>query len=126
MSADPSPRPRVLAALTEAPALTVTGRGLEALEVAEQAPQLHLLLGDAQAIAHPGIHHVFRLGALIELGRLAEAEELGKRGHSAAARGGPPIGRIWWTLGLGRIALLEGRPRTALQWLGESAAVAQG
>jgi ATP/maltotriose-dependent transcriptional regulator MalT len=94
--------------------------------VAERAHALHLTLGDAQAIAHPGIHHVFRMGALIELGRLAEAEDLGTQGHAAAAQGGPPIGRIWWTLGLGRVALLEGRPRTALQWLGESAAVAQG
>ena len=59
--------------------------------------------------------------ALTEAGRLAEAEAVALPGYQRATRRGPPLGRDWFLLGLGKAALLTGRPRTAHRWLAEAA-----
>jgi DNA-binding NarL/FixJ family response regulator len=121
MSTDPTPRARVLLAITEIPSLIVIGRCEDALAEIDVAQPLHRGLQDQSAIAHPGVHTVYRMHALTEAGRLAEAYAIAERGYRRANVGGPPLGRDWFAIGLGRIALLEGRPRTARRWLAEAA-----
>jgi DNA-binding CsgD family transcriptional regulator len=69
---------------------------------------------------------VHKLRALLDAGRLAEATDLAARGYEQASRAGPPLGRTWYLLGLGRAALLAGQPRTAQRWLSEAAVLSMG
>ena len=119
MSEDPLPRARVLRAIAMVPALVATGQSETAAAMAEQAHTEHRALTDQTAIAHPGVHVVHRMDALLDLGRLGEASAIASRGYQRAARGGPPLGRDWFGLGLGKAALLGGQARTAARWLSE-------
>ncbi len=74
-----APRLRVLAAMPRAAALAMTGRTAEAVAISEQAYDDHLALGDELAIASPGTHRVNLLFALVQAGRLDEAEARGAR-----------------------------------------------
>lgn len=121
MSDDPSPRARVLRAIVAVPALTATGRCETAVEASAAAYAEHRQLGDQTAIAPAGVHFVHRMNALLEAGRLAEARAIASRGYERASRGGPPLARDWYGLGLGRAALLGGQPRSAARWLAECA-----
>jgi DNA-binding CsgD family transcriptional regulator/tetratricopeptide (TPR) repeat protein len=122
LSSAPTPRARVLRAIAEIPALIVVGRCEDALAEIEVAQPAHRALEDQSAIAHPGVHTVYRVHALTEAGQLAEAYAIAERGYRRAnVGGGPPMGRDWFAAGLGRIALLQGRPRTARRWLAEAA-----
>jgi DNA-binding CsgD family transcriptional regulator len=126
MSADPTPRATVLRSIVEIPALTAIGRCDTALGMVDAAYRAHRRLDDASVIAHPGIHLVYRLQALLDAGRLGEAVELAERGYEQASRGGPPLGRTWFAIGLGRAALLAGKPRTARRWLSEGVVLSMG
>jgi ATP/maltotriose-dependent transcriptional regulator MalT len=111
-----SPRLRVLAAIPRAAALAMTGRTTEAIAVSKQAFADHLALGDELAIASPGTHRVNLLFALIQAGRLDEAEEQGQQWFDAAVRARMPLGVIWTGVHLARCALAQGRPATAIGW----------
>ncbi|MET0460316.1 MAG: LuxR C-terminal-related transcriptional regulator [Ilumatobacteraceae bacterium] len=126
MSADPAPRSRVLRWIAEIPALLAVGQCDTALGMVDEAYAAHLALEDASVIAHPGVHVVHKLQGLLDAGRLTEATDLAERGYERAGRGGPPLGRTWFVLGLGRAALLAGRPRTAQRWLSEGAVLSMG
>ena len=126
MSATPTPRAQVLRSIVEIPALTAVGRCERALSMVDAAFAAHRRLKDPMVIAHPGIHLVYRLQALLDAGRLGEAVELAERGYELASRGGPPLGRTWFAVGLGRAALLAGRPRTARRWLSEGVVLSMG
>ena len=73
----------------------MTGRTTEAMAISKQAFDDHLALGDELAIASPGTHRVNLLFALIQAGRLDEAEERGRSWFDAAARARMPLGVIW-------------------------------
>jgi DNA-binding CsgD family transcriptional regulator len=126
MSATPAPRALVLRSIAELPALLATGRCDTVLSMVDDAYAAHQALADPSAIAHPGIHLVYRLQALLEAGRLGEAVDLAEIGYERAGRGGPPLGRTWFAIGLGRAALLAGRPRTAQRWLAEGVVASIG
>jgi ATP/maltotriose-dependent transcriptional regulator MalT len=111
-----APRLRVLAAMPRAAALAMTGRTAEAVAVSEQAYDDHLALGDELAIASPGTHRVNLLFALVQAGRLGEAEGRGRGWFEVAARARMPLGVIWLGVHLARCALAQGRPATALRW----------
>ena len=111
-----SPRLRVLAAIPRAAALAMTGRTTEAIAVSTQALDDHLALGDELAIASPGTHRVNRLFALIQAGRLSEADERGRAWFDVAARARMPLGVIWIGVHLARCALAQGHPVTAIRW----------
>jgi ATP/maltotriose-dependent transcriptional regulator MalT len=110
------PRVRVLAAIARAAALATTGRTAEAIAVSSEGYEHHLGLGDELAIAPPGTHMVNQTWALVEAGRLAEAEALGHRWVDLAARVRMPLGVTWFCLHLARCALAQGKPATARQW----------
>ena len=69
---------------------------------------------------------MYKIQALLEAGRIDEAQELAALGSERTWRGGPPLGRTWFLLGLGRAALLAGRPRTAEKWLAEGVLMSMG
>jgi ATP/maltotriose-dependent transcriptional regulator MalT len=114
------PRVRVLAAIARAAALATTGQTAEAIAVSTRGYEDHLALGDELAIAPAGTHVVNRTWALVEAGRLPEAEHLGRRWLNLAAGVRMPLGVTWFALHLARCALAQGRPATARQ-LGERA-----
>ena len=91
------------------------GRTAEAVAVSEQAYDDHLALGDELAIASPGTHRVNLLFALVQAGRLGEAEARGRAWFEVAARARMPLGVIWLGVHLARCALAQGRPATALR-----------
>jgi DNA-binding CsgD family transcriptional regulator len=111
-----SPRLRVLAAIPRAASLAMVGRTSEAIAVSQDAFDDHLALGDELAIASPGTHRVNLLFALIQAGRLDEAEERGRPWFDAAVRARMPLGVIWTGVHLARCALAQGRPATAIGW----------
>jgi len=110
------PRLRVLAAIPRAAALAMIGRTAEAIAVGQQAYDDHLALGDELAIASPGTHRVNLLFAMVQAGRLAEAEANGRAWWDVAARARMPLGVIWLGVHLARCALSQGLPETALGW----------
>jgi DNA-binding CsgD family transcriptional regulator len=115
-----NPRLRVLAAMPRAAALAMTGRTAEAVAVAEQAYDDHVALGDELAIASPGTHRVNLLFALVQAGRLGEADEKGRSWFDVAVRARAPLGVIWLAVHLARCALTQGRPDTAMRWSGRA------
>jgi DNA-binding CsgD family transcriptional regulator len=118
-----SPRVRALAAVTEIPALIMSGRCETAVTAARQALRARDELGDQLIITPPRVHILYEVHALTECGRLVEAEELAAAGRRTEGEEGLPDGQMWFALNLGRIALLGGRPRTAARWLAEAASL---
>jgi DNA-binding CsgD family transcriptional regulator/tetratricopeptide (TPR) repeat protein len=110
-----APRVRVLAAIGRAAALATTGQTEQAIAISTLGYEEHLALGDELAIAPAGTHVVNRTWALVEAGRLAEAEQLGRTWLDLATRVRMPLGVTWFALHLARCALAQGRPATARQ-----------
>lgn len=73
----------------------------------------------------PDIRNAVRMLVLTEAGRLREAEELAGACHTAAARAGLRWPQLWFAGGLGRLALLHGRPKRAARWFREQASLAE-
>jgi DNA-binding CsgD family transcriptional regulator len=118
-------RTRVERAIAEAPALAVTGRTEQAVQVAKDGYADHAAFGDQLAIAHPGTHILTEVLALTEAGRLAEAEELAGAGAEVATADRVPIAQIWFATNRARIALIQGRPVTARQHATEAVALSK-
>jgi DNA-binding CsgD family transcriptional regulator len=110
-----TPRVRVLAAIGQAAALATTGQTEQAIAVSTRGYDDHLALGEELAIAPAGTHVVNRTWALVEAGRLVEAEQLGRAWLDLAARVRMPLGVTWFALHVARCALAQGRPATARQ-----------
>ena len=111
-----SPRVHVLAAIARASALATIGRTAEAISVSKQAYRDHLALGDELAISSPGTHRVNQLFALVQAGRLVEADEKGRAWFDVVERARNPLGVMWLGVHLARCALIHGRPATVLRW----------
>ena len=111
-----TPRLAVLAAIPRGAALALVGRTAEARAVTSTAYRDHVALGDELAIALPGTHLVTHLYALVQAGRLREAEEKGRSRFDAWSRARSALGVAWVGLHLSRAAILEGRPATAIDW----------
>lgn len=116
-------RAGVTAAVGMAPALSVTGRCHEAIEVADRAFAARIELGDQEILSEAGIYLVARSLALGELGRLAEATGTADAGYEGSVAGRYPLGQAWFALMRGRIALLTGRLSLAFDQFCEGAAV---
>ena len=126
MSGRPSARARVLRSISEIPALLSVGRCDTALSLVDAAYAEHLALDDPAAMPHPGLHIVYKMRGLLDAGRIEEADALAAAVYERAGLDGPPIGRTWFLLGLGRAALQAGRPRTARRWLSEGVVLTTG
>ena len=98
MSQEPTARAAVLRSIAEIPALIATGRCERALALVDDAYVAHTSLGDPAVMAHPGIHIVYKIQALLEAGRIDEAQELaalGSDGHGAVDRRSGERGSCW-------------------------------
>jgi DNA-binding CsgD family transcriptional regulator len=112
-----TPRLQVLASIPRAAALAQMGQTAEAVRVSRQAAANHVALGDELAIASPGTHRVNELFALVQAGRLDEADARGRPSFDVAARARMPLGVIWVGFHLARCAVARGQPATALGWI---------
>jgi DNA-binding CsgD family transcriptional regulator len=110
------PRIQVLGAIARASALATIGQTADAISVSKQAYRDHLALGDELAISSPGTHRVNQIFALVQAGRLAEADEKGRAWFDVVERARNPLGLMWLGVHLARCALIQGRPATALRW----------
>ncbi|HEY3095955.1 MAG TPA: LuxR C-terminal-related transcriptional regulator [Acidimicrobiia bacterium] len=111
----------VKAALAAGSAFALSGRTARAIRVADRAFELRIALGDQVQMAGPGVYLVARALALAEAGRLDEAEATARAGYDGAVASEVLEGQGWFTVMLGRICLLQGRPVTAARWLREAA-----
>ena len=115
------PRGQVLRSIAEVPALILTGRCETARDSRVARSAEHEALGDQLAIAHPGIHVIQEVYALMDSGRIEDAWQLASAAFPIATRVRRAVGSIWFAFGLGRSAWLAGRLETARRWLAESA-----
>ncbi len=116
-------RTYVSAALSAATARALGGRTDAAIEIADRAIAARTALGDQVQMSGPGIYIVARSLALLEAGRLAEAEENARLGYDGAAERHVLDGQAWFGVILGRISLHAGRVATAARWFREAAVV---
>jgi len=118
-------RTEVLIALVESPALAAVGQTARAVEVAVEGFATHSGMDDPLALAHPGTHFVNQVFALVEAGRLDEADELAGLGYEVAVADAVPIAQIWFAVMLGKSAGLRGRMDESLRWYREGASTAR-
>ncbi|WP_421118717.1 LuxR C-terminal-related transcriptional regulator [Aquihabitans daechungensis] len=118
-------RTRVLIALIRAPALAAVGQTQRATEVATEGFAEHAAMADPMALAHPGTHIVNQTFALVEAGRLDQAEELAGLGYEVAVGDAVPIAQIWFAIMLGKTAGLRGRMDESRRWYQEAASTAR-
>ncbi len=118
-------RTRVLIALIRSPALAAIGQTERAAEVAIEGFAEHLAMADPMALAHPGTHIVNQTFALVEAGRLDDAEELAAMGYEVAVADAVPIAQIWFAIMLGQATGLRGRMDESRRWYQEAASTAR-
>lgn len=118
---DPHPRASVVAAGAAGPALLAAGRADDAAAIAERAFSVALGLGPQPAIAHPALQAIVQAMALVESGRLRDAEGVARTGYDWSLVSGFPIGQAWFALALGWARLLSGRLADAERLFRESA-----
>ncbi len=109
--------------LQAAVALALAGRTDEAILVADHAFEVRIRLGDQVQMAGAGIYLVARSLALVQAGRLAEAEGTAQAGYDGAVARHSHDGQAWFACMLGSTALNQGRVQTAARWFRESAVV---
>jgi len=107
--------------LPGAVARAVGGRTSEAIEIADRAFEARVALGDQAMMTGPGIYLVARALALLEAGRLGEAEEYAQIGYEVSAERQLHDGQAWFSVILGRVCLHQGRVVTASRWFREAA-----
>lgn len=121
LAADPHPRASVVAAGAAGPALLAAGRADDAAAIAERAFSVALGLGPQPAIAHPALQAIVQAMALVESGRLEDAEGVARTGYEWSLASGFPIGQAWFALALGWGRLLSGRLTDAERLFREAA-----
>src|SRR6185295_17971251 len=99
------------------------GRTEEAIAIADRAFEARVALGDQVQMAGPGVYLVARALALVEAGRLAEAESNAQLGYDGAAEYQLLDGQAWFAVILGRICLQQGRAVASARWFREAALI---
>ncbi|MCU1457128.1 MAG: transcriptional regulator, LuxR family [Actinomycetia bacterium] len=109
--------------LQAAVALAIAGRTDEAILVADHAFEVRIRLGDQVQMAGAGIYLVARALALVQAGRLAEAEGTAQAGYDGAVARHSHDGQAWFACMLGSTALNQGKVVSAARWFREAAVV---
>ncbi len=104
-----SGRPYVLAALAGALAISIVGRPLDAIEMADKAVEMRQELGQELTLFQTGLLLVAKMGALQEAGRIDEAYELAEFTRSLAAETNDLSNQGFCCISLARITLAAGR-----------------
>ena len=112
-------RTRVLWAIPGVPAIALSGRTADAVDLGSGAFEEHTRLGGEVGFSSLGTHLVTLGHALQEHGDLARAREIATAGYETTLAGNALLGQIWFGLNLGRIGLLSGHPETARRWARE-------
>lgn len=110
-------------ALAGSVARALAGRTADAIVIADRAFDARIALGDQMQIAGPGMYLVARALALLEAGRLDEADATARLGYDGATERQIRDGQSWFSVILGRVCLLEGRVALAARWFREAALV---
>jgi DNA-binding CsgD family transcriptional regulator len=114
---------RLLAAVTAAWALAAAGRPRAALEAATQGSELVEDSSRPKLNRFRDFPDLPRALALLETGDLAVAGDVIASGHERSLRGHPTFIQSWWLFLGGRLALVQGRPRSAAGWFRQAAAL---
>jgi DNA-binding CsgD family transcriptional regulator len=101
----------------------VAGPAGAAIDLADDAFARHLALDDLNGTNSPGFHLVIKTVALANAGRLAEAAALAEAGYGGSVADRILSGQLWFSLELGRIALLRGDATNAARWYREQVAL---
>lgn len=117
------PRVAVQAALLAEMIASTCGPADRAVELADEWYPRHLALPDQGGTNAPGFHVVIRTVALVNAGRLAEAAALAEAAYGATVADRNIQGQLWFTLELGRIALLRGDAVASQRWFREQVAL---
>ncbi len=117
-------RAQIMWATPGVPALALTGRTEEAIDLAHVAYARHSRLGDDIGLTSLDTHLITLCLALQEHGSLDDAETLAQAGYEGSVDAGSLPGQTWFALNLSRIALIRGQPMSGERWCRESAAVA--
>lgn len=117
------PRVAVQAAMVAEVVAATCGPTGRAIELADEWFPIHVALPDLGGTNSPGFHVVIRTVALANAGRLTEAAELAEAGYGASVADRNLAGQLWFTLELGRIALLRGDAATSQRWFREQIAL---
>jgi DNA-binding CsgD family transcriptional regulator len=117
-----APRGVTAASLIAAPALALMGRAEQAVAAADRGLAARDELADELGLVHVGMLVMARTVALTELGRLAEAIELGTQGHAIAVEATVEYAQAWFAMTTGRAHLLAGALADADRWFREAAA----
>ena len=122
MFSDPTGgRARVAAAIPLSPALTMSGRTDEAIEVSEVAFTLANELIPQPMMADPGLHMIARCLAVAFSGRYSEAEAPARLGYEWTLTTSVLMGQSWFAMLLGLTALGQGRLAEACRYFHEGA-----
>ena len=100
--------------------LTFMGRSDEATVVAQRGFEIATSLGHQESQAVVAVHVVERCLALVESGRLADAEMVARMSYEWALAGEHRLGQAWFALLLGRAAQHAGRMEDAVRRYRES------
>lgn len=119
-------RVAVQAALVVELTSSVCGPVGRTVELSDRWFPVHLALPELAGTNNPGNHLLTKTVALTHLGRLAEAQQLAELAYGASVANRSPIGQMWFTLELGRIALACGDAVAAQRWFREQVALCRG
>ncbi|WP_180290364.1 LuxR C-terminal-related transcriptional regulator [Streptomyces sp. TLI_171] len=124
-TADPAGQGGVLTLQARLRIELATGRVADAVESGRDAYVTHRRLAERSAVYYP-VRNLYLLAvALLEAGRLDEAEAAAREGQQAMLHTPVPALTAWFPWALGRIALDRGRPATALGHFREARAQAR-
>jgi ATP/maltotriose-dependent transcriptional regulator MalT len=118
----PPSRASLTASMTSALALAVSGRNDEAVQMADEGIEACSALSPEEALPRRGWLMVSRCFALVESGRLSEAESMATTAYEYSLGAGLTLGQGWFALILGRLCLGAGRLFAADRWFREAAA----
>jgi DNA-binding CsgD family transcriptional regulator len=117
------PRVAVQAALVVQLAAATMGPTDRAVALADEWFPIHLSLPDLVGTSSPGNHILTKALALTNAGQLEEAAALADLGYGASVANRSLIGQMWFSLQLGRIALVRGDANLAARWFREQIAL---
>jgi DNA-binding CsgD family transcriptional regulator len=103
----------LVAAVAVGPTLTVAGRGVDALELADRCLPIRLEAGDQAAIPDAFKYTISKVFALSEVGALDTAADLASDSYDLAAAAHAVSGVAWAGMLRGRVAMLHGDLPTA-------------
>lgn len=110
-------------ALQAAVAHVLAGRCSTAVQIATEAFEARIRLGDQVQLAEPGIHLVALALAQVDEGRVLEGHATARAAYEGAVAMGDRHGQAWLSVVLGRAELLRGRLADAARHGREAALV---